>query len=159
MMTDKQRELAKQNHNLIYDFIHKRNLDVEEYYGIVAIGLCKAAMNYSSEKSAFSTLAYQCMENEVKGYWALITAEKRIPEEQIVSTEALLGEDRLYYDKYNDNINYSFLLSLLTDRERTIVEYTVNGLTQKQIADKLDITQQSVSLIIKNIRDRLRAFL
>lgn len=159
MMTDKQRELAEQNHNLIYDFIHKRNLDVEEYYGIVAIGLCKAAISYSPEKGAFSTLAFECMENEVKGHWTLLKADKRIPEEQIVSTEALLGDDRLYHDKYNDKINYSFLLSLLTDRERTIVECTINGLTQKQIADKLDLSQQSISLIIKNIRERLKVFL
>ena len=65
-MTEKEQKLAEENHNLIYDFAKKRNLVVEDYYGLLAIGLCNAATAYSSEnENTFSTYAYSCMQNVI----------------------------------------------------------------------------------------------
>ena len=41
--------------------MYKYHLDVEEWYDIAAIGLCKAANTYNNDKSEFSTYAYKCM--------------------------------------------------------------------------------------------------
>ena len=58
--------LIEENHNLIYSYLHKMRLDIEEYYDLAAIGLCKAANNFDETKGfKFSTYAYRCMNNEV----------------------------------------------------------------------------------------------
>ena len=60
-ITEEQKKLAEENHNLIYRFLSKYNLSIDDYYDIAAIGLCKAAMTFDKSKSKFSTYAFKCM--------------------------------------------------------------------------------------------------
>lgn len=63
-MTEQQKKLVEENHNLIYGFLHKQNLDPEEYYDLAAIALCEAAQIYDPDRGiSFSTLGYRCMYN------------------------------------------------------------------------------------------------
>ncbi len=60
-----QQDLVSDNHNLIYSYANKMNLDINEYYDLLAIGLCKAAKMYDPNRGyAFSTYAYFVMRNE-----------------------------------------------------------------------------------------------
>lgn len=63
-MTPEQQQLAADNHDLIYGFLRMRGLDVDEWYGTAAIGLCKAAITYAPGKCTFATYAYKCMRME-----------------------------------------------------------------------------------------------
>ena len=83
-MTDEQRKLIEDNHNLIYSFLYKYHLEVNEYYDLAAIGLCKAAMTYDSEKASFYTYAYKCMFTSVFSEIRCKYSGNRIPEEQIL---------------------------------------------------------------------------
>jgi RNA polymerase sigma factor, sigma-70 family len=66
-LTDGQSALVAENHNLIYAFLRKRNLLCDDFYGVAATGLCKAAGTYDPDRGlAFSTYAYACMANEVR---------------------------------------------------------------------------------------------
>ena len=49
-MTEEQRKLVEDNHNLIYSFLQKYHLTIDEYYGLAAIGLCKAGKTYNGQK-------------------------------------------------------------------------------------------------------------
>ena len=64
-LNDEQRQFVAENHNLIYSFLNSNKLDIEEWYDLAAIGLCKAAINYNGEIAKFSTFAYKCMWNQV----------------------------------------------------------------------------------------------
>ena len=57
-LTSKQKELVEVNHNLIYKFASIKNVSIEEYYDILAIGLCKAAMAFDENKGKFSTVSF-----------------------------------------------------------------------------------------------------
>ena len=43
MLNEYQQKYAEQNHNLIYGILNDKNLSIDEYYDVAAIGLCKAA--------------------------------------------------------------------------------------------------------------------
>ena len=43
VLNEQQRKLAEENHNLIYKFASIKHADLEEFYGVFAIGLCYAA--------------------------------------------------------------------------------------------------------------------
>lgn len=60
-MSDEQRKLVEDNHHLIYFFLRKYNLPIDEWYDMAAIGLCKAAKSYNEELSKFATYACKCM--------------------------------------------------------------------------------------------------
>lgn len=63
VLTEEQRKLIEENHNLIYDYMVKHKLDFSDYYDLLAIALCKAAIHYNFESSAFSTFAFACFRN------------------------------------------------------------------------------------------------
>ena len=65
-LTLDQQRIVSENHNLIYSLANKKNINLDEYYDVLAIGLCKAAMIYNENKSKFSTLAFTCMLNEYR---------------------------------------------------------------------------------------------
>ena len=48
-MTRESQRLVEDNHNLIYKFLRNHNLE-DDWYDVAAIGLCKAANNYNSDK-------------------------------------------------------------------------------------------------------------
>ena len=65
-MTASQRQLAADNHLLVYKFLNAHKLPEDEWYDICAIGLCQAAKAYDPRRGkAFSTLAYTVMSHEV----------------------------------------------------------------------------------------------
>lgn len=58
ILTEEQRKLAEENHNLIYKYMGNNDLDFSEWYDLLAIALCRAAYNYDYKSSQFSTFAF-----------------------------------------------------------------------------------------------------
>ena len=89
-MTDGQRKLVEENHSLIYDYLWKKHLSIEEYYDLAAIGLCKAAITYDGDKAAFSTYAYHCIHNEIGQQLRKYYSSKHIPDELVGSLQHIV---------------------------------------------------------------------
>ena len=53
-LTEEQRKLVEDNHWLIYWYAKYNNLNVEEFYHHLAMGLCRAAKGYNDKKGKFS---------------------------------------------------------------------------------------------------------
>ena len=166
-LTKEQQELAENNHNLIYGYLHKNNLNFDDYYDVAAIGLCCASLSYESSKGEFSTYAYKCMSNEVGNYIrSNINGKTKIPEDEITSYDVILedGSEAIVDGIENSNsnleedimvsIDYLSFINLLNDKERLIVESLQNGLKQCQIAEKIECSQQYVSQVIKKIKEK-----
>lgn len=68
-LNDTQRIFADKNHNLVYKFLHEKNLPASEYYDIVIFGYLRAVQRYLSEPNlagySFATVAWRAMEGEV----------------------------------------------------------------------------------------------
>lgn len=159
-LTKQQQKLAESNHKLIYKFANQRNLAIDEYYDILAIGLCKAAKIYDENKGKFSTIAYKCMENEVKMSWINNTRKHIVPKDIISSYD---GNDYLlvnYVNTYSvhdivaSNIILKNFLNMLTEKERIIIKLLILGLTQSEIARRINCTRQCVSHYIQKVRKK-----
>lgn len=166
-----QQTLVEQNHNLIYSFAKQRNLDLEEYYDLLAIALCKAAKIYQNGKCEFSTLAYTCMRNEINNYWQSLQTQKSVPNDKIVSYD--VSEDKenknssfTYLNVMSDDnkacentifqIQYNDMLKQMNDTERKIVQYLMNDMKLKDIASELNIDVNKVSRIRDKLKKRYR---
>ena len=44
ILTQQQQQLVEDNHKLIYFYLYRNSLSVDEFYDVAAIGLCKAAI-------------------------------------------------------------------------------------------------------------------
>lgn len=75
-LTDEERELVTNNHNLIYSYLNKFHLP-DDYYDLCAIGLCRAAHFYKPENGKFSVFAFTCMSNIISMEWRKVQRQVR----------------------------------------------------------------------------------
>lgn len=170
-LNDEQQKFVEANHNLIYAYAHKHNLDLDEYYDILAIALCHAALRYDPSKGLFSTYAYRAMRNEVYMYWRdNYVLQKVIPQDMLISYNVILTEklealDTVSYQAQKDllretyglDISYLFIkekFKKLNTREQFIVLRSALGYKQTEIAQELKISRAQVCRILKKIKKK-----
>ncbi len=169
-------------HNLrLVVYIAKRfentGVGIEDLVSIGTLGLIKAINTFRADKNIkLATYASRCIENEILMYirkTAGIKAEVSIDEPLNVDWDGneLLLSDVLGSDE-DDGIVFEIeqleeraairrAVASLDDREREIIElrYGMRGepeLTQKEVADRLGISQSYISRLEKKIIARLR---
>lgn len=169
MLTEYEKQLVTENHNLIYSFADKHKLDLEEYYGILALALCKAVKYFDQNKGKISTIAYTCMLNSVRNHirkknkkkLALIYLDtdytnSNNDDESLLSA---IANDSLPPDIKAEGKEISqILLSMLTDKEKQIVADRLDGLSEREIGEKMGCTRQNVHAQIKRIRSKWLIF-
>ena len=128
------------NHNLIYYALNKFSVPAEEYYGICAIGLCKAACTYNSQASRFSTYALSVILNEIRmgkrqerkqaklNYISMDEEWKTTKEDSVTLHEILSTK----MDVEDEIISFK-LSEILTPDEMEIVKYLYMDYKQKEI--------------------------
>lgn len=172
-MTEERREFVAENHNLIYSFARNKNLDLEEYYDLLAIGLCKAGCLYDFEKGfKFSSLAYTCMDNEVRMYWRNLQLVGHIPESLICSYDEPLdnGDDKvdslgmLHYlkdEKVDPDVSEVYVqefISSLDERKRKVLLDYIDGYSEREIGVALGVSRTIVSREIHKIRNLWKSY-
>ena len=164
-MTDEQRQLASENHQLIYSFLNKYHFDPEEYYGLAAIGLCKAAKLYDESKGNFSTYAYRAMLNSIKHDLLFKSRAKRIPENLIDYYNSEICNENGEIIEYlslipsGDDIEKEVIakivvesyMNLLTDRDRLVLALLSDGYTHQEIGKIIGVSRNTVSKIKSRI--------
>lgn len=172
-LTKQQQNLVTENHNLIYKFAKMKHLPIDDYYDILAIGLCEASKVFDSDSVEFSTVAFRCMENELNDYYKYISRGKRIPEDMILSYDTPMNDDALkttdFLDSFADNncvhdivvsgIMSEILLNLLSEKEQKVVAFLMNGMNQSDIAKHMDCKRQTVKYYIVQIRKKWDTYL
>lgn len=175
-LTKAQQELVSKNHNLIYSFAQQKKLALDDYYDLLAIGLCKAAKIFDKNKGEFSSVAYECMYNEVKMYWGYISKKTSVPEEMILHYDQVsLGIDHAHsdegdnsgsnilyyladttsvYDIVADNTMLEILINLLTEKEKIVVQFLMQGFTHKEIAAMMNCKRQNITYFVAQIRKK-----
>lgn len=169
-----QQKIVEDNHNLIYSFARSYKVDLYEYYDVLAIGLCEAALVFDTNKGfQFSTLAYQCMKNEMRMIKRKEDTQRTIPEHLVCSLQDTIYisdsdgdettlEETIVKDIFpnpeksvvNSIMYREFYNSHLNNRERTIVNLLLKNKTQNEIADLISLTQPTVCRIIKGIKNK-----
>lgn len=176
---DARQRLIEHNLRLVV-YIAKRfentGVGIEDLVSIGTIGLIKAINTFRSDKNIkLATYASRCIENEILMYirknsgtraeisideplntdWdgnELLLSDILGSEDDGISAEIEAMEERMYIRR---------AVSELNEREREIIElrYGMRGkreLTQKEVADKLGISQSYISRLEKKIIAKLR---
>ena len=165
-LTKEQSRFVADNHNLIYSLLYSMKLNIDEWYDVAAIGLCKAGATYEEESSKFSTWAFFIMKREILFEKRKLSASRREGEKSLVYYEALMNEsqgngnflsclpdERVDVEKEAIiNVVYDdFKSTLKKDRDVKVIEMLTDGMTQSQIAKELKISQPQVSRIRKKL--------
>lgn len=125
----------------MYSFLYKYHLDVEEWYDLASIGLCKAANTYNNDKSEFSTYAYKCMYTTIMMEKRKENAMRIIPQDQIVYYENQVNES----SKENDTSTFLNYIPSKQDVENE----TISTLSLENIENELDGNKRKVFVLLK----------
>ena len=176
---DARNELIEHNLRLVV-FIAKKfestKINMEDLISIGSIGLIKGIQTFKMEKNIkLATYASRCIENEI-----LMHLRKTQRTRQEYSLDEVLsidseGNEMILSDIISSNEtlaltkmteeedvkNLYYAIDKLTPREKEIVimRYGLYGevpLTQKEVADKLGISQSYISRLEKRIIDKMR---
>lgn len=150
-------QLIEDNMNLVYSLISKEYptyLQDEDIVQCGMVGLCNAAEKWDESKSKFSTFAFICIRNEIRmelrrrqKHSGLLSLDYEVDGndgERTSFGDFIVGdEDVLYIDTE---------LPSLTDRERQVFELFQAGLTPKEVADNIGVSEQYVWKVMRKIR-------
>lgn len=148
----------------------------EDLISIGTIGLIKAIDSYKSDKGTrLATYAARCIENEILMYFR---AQKKSAQDISVNEpidvdnegnpltliDIIATEDTIFDEIYLSSMSkkmYKFIDEIEDEREKTILvlRYGLNNkkpLTQREVAQKLNISRSYVSRIEKKVLSQLR---
>lgn len=151
-------------------------VNVEDLISIGAIGLIKAVNTFNIDKNIkLATYASRCIENEILMY---LRRSSRTKSEvsfdeplnidwdgnELLLSDILGTDNDIVYNHIEEEVNRNLLvyaLKKLSNREKQIMEMRfglVSGreMTQKEVADKMGISQSYISRLEKKIIGRLR---
>ena len=102
-LTDFERKFTTENHNLVYDFLHKNGYSLENYYDVAIFGFLKAVQIYNRRedlrnKYAFPFISQQYMRSEIGNHCRMEEAKKRKPLGTLVSLDAEYAETENLYN-------------------------------------------------------------
>lgn len=154
-------KLIEDNTKLVYGLINKEyptfSCD-EDIIQCGMFGLCKAANNWDSTKSAFSTYAYKCIRNEIyqefrrrKPHSSNVSLETKIADNGTLS-DVLLGDDDVSF------IDYDEFCESLTPVEVQILELCKLGYTKDEIGEIVGYKAEKVRRTVRELRLKWREF-
>lgn len=168
-------------HNLrLVVYISRRfentGVDADDLISVGTIGLIKAINSFAPEKNIkLATYASRCIENEILMHLrktVKLKAEVSFDEplntdyegNKLLLSDVMGTDGDVVYKKIEDGVECDLLVSALkklNERERVIIKmrYGLDGedeLTQKEVADKLGISQSYISRLEKKIIARLK---
>lgn len=167
-LTSKQQLFASEHHNLVYKFLHTKELSIEEYYDVVIFGYLLAVQEYLEKpelsRFSFSTIAWTKMMDCVVNEWIYRGRLKRRAYVESLEDETVSGSlDNLIPNRGQsmaealDNQELAIrILSHLTPKEKEMVHLKVKGYTYREIADCCKTTIYSVNNRFYRLRKRIR---
>ena len=177
---DKAREILIVHNLRLVVYIAKKfestGIGIEDLISIGTIGLIKAVNTFSTEKNIkLATYASRCIENEILMYLRKTNQQKfevSIDEplnvdwdgNELLLSDILGTENDVVYHRLEDEVNRSLLHSAmkkLTPREKELMEMRFGlksgrEMTQKEVADRMGISQSYISRLEKRIITRLQ---
>jgi len=145
-LNDEQRKLVAENHNLIYWYASTFWVDLEEWYGALAIELCKTVMQFNPDKGSLSNYYKIRADNMMNKERAKLNSKKR-------TNNGVISIHELYDSNLAEPIDDFDESSLFRFDKFGILKLKSEGYTQLEIGDKLGMTQSQVSKLISGIRE------
>ena len=169
---EKVKVIATENHNLIYSFLYRNDLNITEFYDIVAIGYMEAVHDYLDDESLrrnymFSSIAWVGM---TSAYKDSVKWRRRFKRRRSVyslthksPTKGVCLEDTLTSDATSNSINDALfwidIRAALQDKLYDVAVGKTQGLTHRQIADKAKVSVRTVDNLVQDIKSWLYQYL
>lgn len=159
-------KLIEDNMNLVYFVVNKYYptfIGDEDIIQSGMLGLCRAANTWDESRATFSTYAAKCILNHIrielrlrKKHYGVLSLDYKFDSEVSDSNDILdvvIGEEDVDY------VDYKSFYDQLSPMDKLIVTYRRQGLTHRQIAEKLNCTRQNVTKHLQKLEYKWRTII
>lgn len=161
-LTPAESEFAARQHRLVFSFLIMKNLDVKDWYDVVAFGYLAAVQQYLArpglQRYAFSTIAWRRMARSVSNELRAQARQKRHAQ-TISLSQPLTADDEQAIETWladkNDvvqQLQYELLMLDLmrrvTKKQRKIIRLRIAGYNTRDIARALNMSIRDVSAML-----------
>ena len=167
-LSSSEREFAEEHHNLVYAFLRKKKLDINEYYDVVIFAYLMAVRRYFITKNLmqynFSTIAWRAMESAVykeksKKSPILISLDEPLFRNSEVTLIDSLGQE----DNFDEKIVYLDLARkirpYLSKKQSRTLKNRASGYKYKEMSEKEGISISGIGSRLRRARMKLKLVL
>lgn len=161
--TVQEKKSAEREHDAVYAFLHQYDYPVSKYYDIALMGFFKGIQVYhrKSEIRKQYGLFYVCwqyMRDEVMEYHQQLKQKMRSSSESAYDFDYMQNSfvNCVYGEKHLETEYIVDMFEHLTERQQRIILMMMNGYSERQIFERLDISNESFSREMKNMRAVIR---
>lgn len=158
-MTEEQRKRVCDNEGLIYRCMIELNIPKErwdDYYGVGAVALCKAALKEVRKEYRFSTLAVKIIRDDIVSEMRKEHAVKRGRNVMTVPMHMIenIGCGRDYEAISIGHYMAEAFIKLLSEREARVLHMLLECMTYAEIAAAEQVCRSRIQQIVKGIRKK-----
>lgn len=137
--------MVEDNHNLIYWYINMKHLDVDEWYDLFAIELCKTIISFDETKGSLSNYYKIRCDNLFHKECNKLKLQKN-------SNNGIYQISDIKHLQSQETVEEQVMLEEFMSDSSEILQLRIMGYTQTEIADKLGLTQSYISKILAKKR-------
>lgn len=157
-LTEEQKKVVEENHNLIYWYATQKSAKHIEYlnvyYDVLAIELCKSAIHYDPSRGSFSNYFKLRADSAVYKEYRKTLAKKRDGVEvELRDTTTNVGVGGI--DELLDEL---YLKDWINDSDSEILKLRLQGMNQTQIAEIVGVSQAQVSRTLIKLKEKYYEF-
>ena len=170
-LTEAEKKLAEENHNLVYAYLRTYGYSIETYYNVVIFGYLKGIQVYCRREDLqkrydLPFICWQYMRAELGNQFKTETRQKRKPMESVLSLDADYEEENLHNcvgrksaeEEVLEVETVLDLLERLSEVQRKIAEMKMDGYGNKEIFLLLKLPESTFYKEMKRIKARLESF-
>ena len=163
-LTDEQRRLAEENHDLVYAFLQNNHLSESQYYDVVIFGYLCAVQEYCENSKlrqySFSTVAWRKMRQELSHHYKYLSRNKRTSATISTSDDtfeplemhSVSMQDELMVQLEMDLLLHE-LATKLPRRQMRIIRMKLDGVKMHEIAKAEHITFRDINRLLADSYD------
>lgn len=156
-LTDDEQRIVEEHYDsgggLVGWFIHKENLEYDDWHGTISTSLINSVKSYDECKGNFSTYFHKVARNdmlmEYRKETELTGFSDSIENEQ---EESISGSDFYLFEYYD-------LIDRLDSRARKIAYMLLDGNSQYEIASTLGLTDRTIRSEVSKLRGTLKEWM
>lgn len=168
-LTLEQRLFAAEHHDLVYKFLRKKRLSIDEFYDVIIFGYLRAVYRYFTvselQKYSFKTIAWRGMEGELCNYYRICKSQKH--KASILSLHMPVYEDGLLLEEtvaspnplmrqLEEQLLLHELAKRVSSQQMNIVHLKSCGYNDRDIARSQNTTMKRVQELLEEVRTALK---
>lgn len=158
-LTPEESAFAAEHHNLIYRYLHNKNLPEDDYYDVVVFGYLRGVQKHFRRKDlqqyAFTTLAWRAMDSCYINHVKSLLRPKN--DAQVLSLNAFkleetIADTRDFLEETIQEMALDETLKRFEETEQNILRLLMAGYSENEICNRLNLNPNELGDCVFNIQ-------